>query len=595
MDAVATSNGSSQPKTRLALWRNLLSPYLGVTLLLLVAQAGQALASLLIPAFSAELIDFGILNDDSGYVLTMSGVLLAAAVGQLLFGVAIAWLGSRIAMSFGRDLRSAVFSHVQGFSLTELRKFGAPSLITRTTNDVLQIQNILGMVLIMMLMAPFMGVGALIMAVRQDAELSLVLVVAVPLLVLLVWIIFQRALPLFSRMQGKIDQVNRILREQISGLQVIRAFVRDDYEQHRFGGANDDLANTAIRVGRLMAILFPAVSAIMQFSSIAVIWLAAPRIEAGVTEVGTLVAFLSYIAQVLMSVMMASMLFAMAPRALVSAGRVREVLLTPTSVTELATPVVLAAPDEAPGEVEFDEVTFAYPGAEEPVLRNISFRIAPGETVAAIGSTGSGKSTLLNLIPRLFDVVSGAVRVNGVDVRDVALDDLWRRIGLVPQEAYLFTGTIAANLRYGRAEADDAALWHALEIAQARDFVEALPGKLEAPVAQGGDNFSGGQRQRLTIARALVRRPAIYLFDDSFSALDFVTEARLRAALAADRRADAATLIVGQRVNSLRQAHRILVVEKGELVASGTHEALLTQSPTYREIASSQQAAEVAG
>jgi len=402
-----------------------------------------------------------------------------------------------------------------------------------------------------------------------------------------------RSLPLFTRMQGQIDRVNQVLREQITGLRVIRAFVRDAHERERFGAANGALTDTALRVGRLMALNMPAANIVMQMTSIATVWFAAHRIAAAEIEVGALVAFISYIAQVLISVMIASMLFAMAPRALVSGRRIREVLETSPSV---AAPVARSALRRGVwrGEVEFRNVSFSYPGAEVPVLSEVSFRIGPGETVAVIGATGSGKSTLVNLVPRLFDVSAGVVTINGIDVRDLQLSTLWSLIGLVPQESYLFSGTIADNLRYGRAEASDDDLWHALEIAQARDFVAALPQQLQAPVAQGGGNFSGGQRQRLAIARALVRRPAIYLFDDSFSALDYATDARLRAALEKDIGKDAATLIVGQRVSSLRGADRILVLDRGAVIGQGSHEQLMAGCAAYREIVQSQRADEAA-
>ncbi|MFD2250538.1 ABC transporter ATP-binding protein [Pseudochelatococcus lubricantis] len=576
---------------RVAPWLELLAPYRGAALLLLLCQVGQSVAVLLLPSLSADIIDRGILSGDHAYILRMSVVMLGAAAVQILFATGTAWLGARIAIGFGRDLRSAVFARVQNFSLTELRAFGAPSLITRTTNDVQQLQAMLVMLLTMVMTAPIMGVGAVVMAIRQDTHLSLLLLVSVPVLGIVVGVLTVRSVPLFSRMQVQIDRVNQILREQITGLRVIRAFVRDTHERERFAGANDALTDTALRVGRLMALNMPAANIVMQLSSIAMVWFAAHRIAAGAMEVGSLVAFISYIAQVLISVMIASMLFAMAPRALVSGRRIREVLQTVPSVAEPAVPKPLAAPALQRGEIAFVDVSFAYPGAQAPVLRDVSFRIGPGETVAVIGATGAGKSTLVNLIPRLFDVSAGSVLVNGVDVRDLELATLWSLIGLVPQESFLFSGTVADNLRYGRAEADDGDLWHALEIAQAKDFVAALPQGLQAPVAQGGGNFSGGQRQRLTIARALVRRPSIYLFDDSFSALDYTTDARLRAALARETGPEAATLIVGQRVSSLRHANRILVLDRGTIIGTGSHDELMADCAAYREIVASQQRA----
>jgi ATP-binding cassette subfamily B multidrug efflux pump len=583
------SASSSLADAKFAIWRRLWLPYKNAAALLLLCQIAQSLAALTLPTLSADVIDFGVLRGDPAYVFRTGVVMVAAAAVQILFSAVAVWLGARIAMGIGRDLRSAIFAHVQGYSLHEMRRFGAPSLITRTTNDVQQIQAFLVMVLTMIVTAPIMGIGGVMMAIRQDAKLSSLLAVSVPLLAILVGTLLARALPQFSRMQGQIDRINQILREQITGLYVIRAFVRDDHERARFAVANDELTNTSLRVGRIMALNMPVAHLIMQLSAIALVWFAARRISAGELEVGALVAFLSYIMQILISVMIASMLFVMAPRALVSARRVREVLETPSSIIEPERPQAMPETAGRKIEIEFRDVSFAYPGAEQPVLRRLSFGIARGQTVAVIGATGSGKSTIVNLIARLFDVTGGSVRLNGVDIRELKLETLWSLIGLVPQEAYLFSGSVADNLRYGRAEASESELWHALEVAQARDFVQALPEGLDAPMVQGGGNFSGGQRQRLTIARALVRRPHIYLFDDSFSALDYATDARLRKALRAET-ADAATLIVGQRVNSLRHADIILLLENGTVAAAGSHEELLKSSPAYREIVASQHA-----
>lgn len=574
---------------RIRLWSGILAPYRTPAILLFLCQIGQTGAALLLPSMSADIIDKGVLADDRAFILSHGLAMLAVAAVQIVLAIAVAWLGARIAIDFGRSLRASVFARVQDFALTELRGFGVPTLITRTTNDVQQLQSLLVMTLTMVITAPVMGVGAVIMAVRQDAKLSLILMVAVPLLGLIVGLIMARTIPLFGAMQRQVDRVNGILREQIEGVRTIRAFVRDGHERRRFGVANDELTDTGLQIGRLRALMMPSAGLVMQLTSIAMVWFAAHRIGDGQMEVGSLIAFISYIAQVLISVMIASMLFAMAPRALVSGARIREILATVPTVNAPASPARLPP---GPLPVEFRNVTFAYPGAESAVLRDVSFRIAPGETVAMIGATGSGKSTVVNLIPRLFDVSGGAVLVGGLDVRELEPADLWSRIGLVPQEAWLFSGTVADNLRYGDAAASDEELWHALEIAQAGDFVAALPEALAAPVSQGGRNFSGGQRQRLTIARALVRRPAIRLFDDSFSALDNATDARLRAALARDDDAGAATLIVGQRVSSLRHADRILVIEQGRLVGEGPHEALMRDCAIYREIAESQQAGE---
>lgn len=575
-------------------WRRLLVPHVPTLLLLLVCQAGQTIAALSLPTLSADVIDQGVLRSDVPHIFHMIAIMLVIATCQILFSIGTAWLGARIAMGIGRDLRSAVFARVQLFSLTEVRRFGASTLITRSTNDVQQLQTVLVVVLTIVMAAPIMAIGGILMALRQDAHLSLLLCVSVPLLALIIGIITACTIALFSRMQGQIDRLNQILREQITGLRVIRAFVRDSSERARFGEGNDALTDTTLRVGRLMALQLPAASMVMQLSSVAMVWFAAHRIALGEMQVGSLIAFLTYIVQILISVMIASMLFTVAPRALVSGRRIAEVLATASSVAEPETPMRPPATARERGEVEFRDVSFHYPGASHPVVRNISFRIAPGETVAVIGGTGSGKSTLVNLIPRLFDATSGSVLVAGVDVRALSLDTLWSLIGLVPQENFLFSGTIADNLRYGQPEASDDQLWHALEVAQAKDFVAAMPLGLAAPVAQGGDNFSGGQRQRLAIARAIIRRPAIYLFDDSSSALDYSTDAHLRAALARYLPPGAAVLIVGQRVNSLRHANRILVLDKGEIVGAGTHEELMTTSAAYREIVESQHAIKVA-
>lgn len=583
------NEGSAGLGGRIALWNRLLAPYRRATALLLVCQVMQSLAALTLPALSAQIIDLGILKNDSGYIAQRGALMLGTALVQILFAISAAWLGARIAMGVGRDLRSAVFARVQAFSLHEMRGFGAPSLITRTTNDVQQIQTFLVMVLTMIVAAPITGIGGVLMAVRQDAGLAWLLAVSVPLLAIVVGVLMMRAMPLFSRMQGQIDRINLVLREQINGMRVVRAFVRDAHERQRFAQANQALTDTSLRVGRILAFNMPAAQLIMQLSAIALVWFAAQRIATGELPVGALVAFLSYIMQILVSVMIASMLFVMAPRALVSARRVREVLLMPSSVAEPTHPQPLPQAAQGGVEIEFRDVTFTYPGAEQPVLRHVSFRIAPGQTVAVIGATGSGKSTLIHLITRLFDVSEGSVLLNGVDVRDLALDTLWSCLGLVPQQAYLFSGTLAENLRYGRGQASEAELWQALDIAQSTDFVQSLPDGLATAVAQGGGNFSGGQRQRLTIARALVRQPPIYLLDDSFSALDYATDARLRAALG-PATAGATTLIVGQRVNSLRHADTILLLENGGIAAAGSHEELLECSAAYREIVASQHA-----
>jgi ATP-binding cassette subfamily B protein len=563
-----------------------------------VLQVAQALATLLLPHLSAEVIDLGVVHGDRAYVMRMGSVMLALSLMQVIFAIGASVLGARLAMRYGRALRAQVFSHVQGLSLHEMNRFGTSSLITRSTNDVLQLQTALLMILTMIVSAPLMAVGGVVMAVRQDAHLALLLAVSIPLMLLAVALLMSRTIPYFHKMQGQIDRLNQILREQITGLRVIRAFVRDTSERQRFAVANDALTDTALHTGRLMAAMIPMAVLVMQWSTIALVWFAAGRIGAGTMQIGSLVAFLAYVAQILMSVMTAALLFAILPRALVCARRVEEVLSTPSSVAEPALPkdlpeTVLTAPaimGLAPRGLEFKDVGFQYPGAAAPALSDINLRIEPGQTVAVIGATGSGKSTLLSLVPRLFDVSSGIVCVDGIDVRELSLQALWVAIGLVPQQAYLFTGTIASNLRFGKPDASEADLWQALDVAQATDFVKALPQALLTPVAQGGGNFSGGQRQRLTIARALVVKPRLFLFDDSFSALDYATEARLREALRPLMK-DAATLLVGQRVSSLRHADAIVVLNGGRIIGTGGHEVLLQTCAAYRAIVESQRAA----
>jgi ATP-binding cassette subfamily B protein len=567
--------------------------------MLLALQVAQAFATLLLPHLSADVIDLGVARGDRAYVMRMGSMMLALSLVQVVFAIGATVLGARLAMRYGRDLRALVFSHVQGFSLHEMNRFGTPSLITRSTNDVLQLQTALLMILTMIVSAPLMAMGGVVMAVRQDAHLSLLLAVSIPLMLLAVALLMSRTIPYFHKMQGQIDRLNQILREQITGLRVIRAFVRDTSERARFAVANDTLTDTALHTGRLMAAMIPMAVLVMQWSTIALVWFSAGRIGAGTMQVGSLIAFLAYVAQILMSVMMAALLFAILPRALVCARRIEEVLATPSSVAEPSSPkdlpkdlprnmrTVRTGKGPAVRGIEFKDVGFQYPGAANPALRDITLRVEPGQTVAVIGATGSGKSTLLSLVPRLFDATSGRVLVDGIDVRQLSLPALWGAIGLVPQQAYLFTGTIASNLRFGRPDATEAELWQALDIAQATNFVEALPQGLLTPVAQGGGNFSGGQRQRLTIARALVVKPSLFLFDDSFSALDYATEARLREALRPMMK-DTATLLVGQRVSSLRHADAIVVLDGGAVIGTGTHEVLLQKCAAYRAIVESQ-------
>jgi ATP-binding cassette, subfamily B, multidrug efflux pump len=573
------------------LLRQYLAPYRTGVVAVLLLQLVQTIATLYLPSLNADIIDKGVAVGDTGYILRIGGVMLGVSLLQVACAIVAVYFGARTAMALGRDLREGLFAHVQEFSAQEVGKFGAPSLITRTTNDVQQVQMVILLTFTMMVAAPIMLIGGVIMALRQDVALSGLLVVIVPVLGVAVALIVSRMVPYFRVMQTKIDAINRVLREQIAGIRVIRAFVRERRESERFGAASTDLFETSLRVGRLMALMFPVVMLIMNASSISVMWFGAQRIDSGQMQIGALTAFLSYIMYILMAVMMASMMFVMVPRAVVSAERIGEVLDTQTSVLPPVAPVSLPATRR--GRLELRDVEFRYPGAEEPVLRGIDLVVESGKTTAVIGSTGSGKTTLVNLVPRLFDVTGGAVLLDGIDVRDLEPDDLWSSIGLVPQKPYLFSGTVASNLRYGRTDATDDELWHALEVAQAREFVEAMPDGLDAPIAQGGTNVSGGQRQRLAIARALVRRPSIYLFDDSFSALDFATDAALRAALVPETR-DAAVVIVAQRVATIRHADQIVVLEDGEVVGAGTHGELMASSSTYREIVFSQISAEEA-
>ncbi|MGZ4744736.1 MAG: ABC transporter ATP-binding protein [Oryzihumus sp.] len=567
----------------LPLLRTYLRPYRGAITLVVLFQLVQTVATLYLPGLNADIIDQGVVVGDTGKILSIGAVMLAVTVGQVIASAFAVYFGARTAMALGRDLREAVFVSVERFAAQEVGRFGAPSLITRSTNDVQQVQMVVLLSFTIMVAAPIMCVGGVILALRQDVHLSALLLVSVPALVVAVVLIIRRMRPLFRSMQVRIDVINRVLREQIAGVRVIRAFVRDTHERERFGVANDSLMDVSVQVGRLMALMFPTVLLVMNVSSVAVIWFGGHRIADGQMQIGTMTAFLSYLMQILMAVMMATFMFVMVPRAEVCADRITEVLDTEPSVRAPERPVVRP---EVTGAVELRAATFAYPGAQEPVLRGADLVARPGETTAIVGSTGSGKTTLLNLVPRLVDVTSGQVLVGGVDVRELEPEQLWAGIGLVPQRAYLFAGTVASNLRYGKPDATDEQLWEALEIAQARDFVERLGG-LEAPIAQGGGNVSGGQRQRLAIARAVVRRPALYLFDDCFSALDYATDAALRAALRPVTR-DSAVITVAQRVSTIRDADRIVVLDEGKVVGTGTHRELMASCPTYREIVLSQ-------
>ncbi|NYJ07809.1 ABC transporter ATP-binding protein [Petropleomorpha daqingensis] len=570
------------------LLRGHLQPYKRPLLAVVGLQLVSTMASLYLPSLNADIIDSGVVTGDTGYILRVGGLMLGVTVVQIACSIGAVWFGARTAMAFGRDVRGAIFGRVGTFSAQEMARFGAPSLITRTTNDVQQVQMLVVMTCTLMIGAPIMCIGGVIMALREDVGLSWLMLVCVPALLVSIGAIVVRMVPQFRAMQVRIDNVNRVLREQLTGIRVVRAFVRERHEVRRFGAANAELTNTALRAGRLQALIFPTVLLILNVSSVAVLWFGAGRVDSEEIQIGALTAFLLYLTLILMSVMMATFMAVMIPRASVCADRIMEVVSTDSSIAPPTAPVTDVP---AVGELEFRDVELRYPGAAAPVLRGISFRAEPGKTTAIIGSTGAGKSTLLSLVPRLLDVTGGAVVVDGVDVRELAPDELWDRIGLVPQKAFLFSGTVASNLRYGRTDATDEELWAALEIAQATDFVSALPEGLEAPVSQGGTNFSGGQRQRLAIARALVRRPQIYLFDDSFSALDLATDARLRTALRPWTR-EATVLIVAQRVSTIADADQIVVLEDGRVAGLGTHDELLETCPTYQEIVESQHAME---
>ncbi|WP_407565746.1 ABC transporter ATP-binding protein [Streptomyces sp. 184] len=564
-----------------------LRPYRRDLAWVVALQLIATLTTLYLPTLNADIINHGVIPGDNGYIVRTGGWMVAFSVLQLCAAGGAVFFGARTATALGRDVRAAVFDRVQSFSAREVAHFGAPSLITRTTNDVQQIQMLALMTFTMMVTAPIMCVGGVVMALNQDVPLTSLLLVVVPLLGVVMALIVRRMRPLFRSMQKRIDEVNRVMREQITGIRVIRAFVRDEHERRRFGKANADLRDVGTRAGRLMALLFPTPMFAMNLSSVAVVWFAAGRIDSGAMDVGALTAFLSYLMYILSSVMMATFMFMMIPRAEVCAERIQEVLDTESSVVPPAAPVPAATEPRERGRLDVRGVEFRYPGAEEPVLKDVDLVARPGRTTAVIGSTGSGKSTLLALVPRLFDATAGSVAVGGVDVRDLDPAALALAIGYVPQKPYLFSGTVESNLRYGKPDATEDELWDALRTAQAEDFVRAMDGGLDAPVAQGGSNVSGGQRQRLAIARALVHRPDIYLFDDSFSALDYATDAALRTALTR-RLGDATVVIVAQRVATIRDADRIVVLDEGRVAGTGTHAELMAANETYREIVLSQ-------
>ncbi|RZB15342.1 ABC transporter ATP-binding protein [Streptomyces sp. F001] len=566
------------------LLRTCLRPYKRPITVLVVLQFLQTCATLYLPTLNADIIDNGVVNGDTGYILSFGALMIGISLAQVVCNIGAVYYGARTASALGRDMRAGIFDRVQSFSAREVGHFGAPSLITRTTNDVQQVQMLVLMTFTLMVSAPIMCVGGIVLALGLDVPLSGVLVAVVPVLGICVMLIVRRLRPLFRSMQERLDTVNRVLREQITGNRVIRAFVRDEYEQHRFRKANAELTEVSLGAGNLLALMFPIVMTVVNVSSIAVVWFGAHRIDSGGMQIGDLTAYLAYLMQIVMSVMMATFMFMMVPRAEVCAERIQDVLDTSSSVVPPSSPVREL---RRHGHLEIRGAGFRYPGAEEPVLKAVDLLAWPGETTAVIGSTGSGKSTLLGLVPRLFDATDGEVLVDGVDVRTVEPQLLARTVGLVPQKPYLFAGTVATNLRYGNPDATDEELWHALEVAQAKPFVERLEGGLDAPIAQGGTNVSGGQRQRLAIARTLVQRPEIYLFDDSFSALDYATDAALRAALGRET-AEATVVIVAQRVATIRDADRIVVLDEGRVVGTGRHHELMADNETYREIVLSQ-------
>lgn len=571
----------------LPLLREHLRPHRGLLIAVVVLQVLQTAASLYLPRLNAEVIDRGVSTGDTAFIWRTGAVMLGVTLVQVVATITAVWCGARVAMALGRDLRAAVFTHVLALSRAEVSRFGAPSLITRATNDVQQVQVLVLVTCTVIVSAPLLCVGGIVMALREDVGLSWLVVVAVPVLVAVMALIMVRLGPLFGVLQERLDTVNRVLREQLTGLRVVRGFVREDAEEARFARANTDLTDVALRAGRWFAVVFPVVVLVVNLTSAAVVWFGAPRVEAGELQVGSLIAFLSYLVQILTGVMMTTFLAVLGPRAAVSAGRIGEVLDLEPGVRDPDVPVEVPAGVPGGRSLEFRDVTFRYPGADRPVLDRVSLDVRAGRTTAVIGSTGAGKTTLVDLATRLADATSGAVLLDGVDVRSVADADLRRRVGLAPQRPYLFAGTVATNLRFGRPDTSDEELWAALRTAQAADFVERMEGGLDAPITQGGTNVSGGQRQRLSIARLLVQAPAVHVFDDAFSALDTATDARLRAALAAAR-PDAAILVVAQRVSTIVGADEIVVLEAGRVVGRGRHRELLADCPTYREIVSSQ-------
>jgi ATP-binding cassette subfamily B protein len=559
-------------------------PYRLPLSLVLILVAVQALANLYLPNLNADIINNGVVKGDTNYIVRTGGFMLLITFGLGICSVIAVYFGSKVAMSFGRDVRSAIFSKVMDFSQKETNLFGTPTLITRNTNDVQQVQMVLVMAFNIMIMAPIMAVGGIIMALHEDVPLSGLLVVIIPLVVAMILIVAARALPMFRSVQKKTDRINQVMREALSGIRVIRAFVRTEHEERRFDEANADLTRTQLRVNRLFAIMLPFLFGTMNLSTVAIVWFGGLRIDSGGMQIGNLSAFLQYVMLVLFSVMMAALIFIMVPRAAAAAERIQAVLETEPDLCDPDEPVEIAEPK---GVVQFDNVEFRYPGAEDPVLCGISFTAKPGETTAIVGGTGSGKTTLANLMPRFYDVTSGSVSIDGVDVRKLRLENLWSMIGIVPQKAFLFSGTVATNLRYGNEAADNDDLWLALTIAQGKDFVTAMDGGLDGEIDQGGTNVSGGQRQRLAIARAIVKKPRVYIFDDSFSALDFKTDQMLRAALHKETR-EATVIIIAQRVGTIMHADQIVVLDSGSIVGIGKHDELMKTCETYQEIVYSQ-------
>jgi ATP-binding cassette, subfamily B, multidrug efflux pump len=571
-----------------------LKPYWKSITVIFLMTIVRVVTNLYLPTLNADIINKGVAESNTGYIWTMGGYMLLVTLVQIICTIIGAYVGAKAAMAFGRDVRRDLFRKVESFSQGEINRFGAPSLITRGTNDVQQIQMVLAIGFALMIFAPLMLIGGLIMALRQDAPLSVTLAVILPVMIVVIGVVLWRAIPIFRSMQKKIDRLNQVMRESLSGVRVIRAFARTDYEARRFEEANQDLTGVGLRVMRLFAIMMPVLFGIMNFSTVAIMWYGAVRVDSLEMPIGNLTAFIMYVMLILFSVLMASMLASFIPRAAASATRVQEVLDVEPGIGDPTNPVTIPALDGGPrGVVEFKDVEFRYPGAEDAVLANISFTAQPGQTTAIVGSTGSGKSTLISLIPRLYDVTSGSITIDGVDIRDLDRADLWKRIGFVPQKAFLFSGTVASNLRYGDERATDEELWRALAIAQGQEFVEAMADRLEEPIMQGGTNLSGGQRQRLAIARALVKKASVYVFDDSLSALDFKTDSLLRAALKREI-TDAAVFVVAQRVSSIMHAEQIVVLDEGTIVGLGTHEELMQTCETYQEIVYSQLSAEEA-